>query len=437
MQNSALTPAVAADPPTATDTISTRKIIAATTLGNGLEVFDFTVYSFFAAYIGSAFFPSHDPLTSLLLSVGTFGAGFFARPLGALLIGSYADRVGRRAAMTLTIWLMTLGTAAIGLCPTYARIGVAAPLVVLAGRLLQGFSAGGEIGASTTLLMESGEVRKRGYMVSWQTLSQGVCAMLGALFGLTLSHVLTPDALVSWGWRLPFLIGLLIAPVGYYIRRHLPEVCGVASGRDTAQPPLRELASSHLAKLVACVFLLMSSTVTMYTAVYFMPSYLTRVMHLPATTAFLAAMIGAMVMVAMSLVSGVLADSLRQRRRFALIFTAISTCVALPAFWLITHLPTPAIVLSVSALLTGLMVLGSSNLVLMMMEAFPQRVRASGFATSYAFSVTLFGGTAPFVVTALIAHAQAPFMAGVYVFVCNLVSLAAVYAYREQWRANA
>ncbi|WP_454862593.1 MFS transporter [Paraburkholderia fungorum] len=416
--------------------MSRRKIIAATTLGNGLEVFDFTVYSFFAAYIGMAFFPAHDPLMSLLLSVGTFGAGFFARPLGALLIGSYADRVGRRGAMMLAIWLMAFGTAAIGLCPSYAQIGVAAPLIVLVARLMQGFSAGGEIGASTTLLMESGHARNRGSMVSWQTLSQGVCAAIGALCGLVLSRILSPAALADWGWRLPFLLGLLIAPVGYYIRRHLPDI-HVSSGTEKLAQPLHELMSTHWAQLVVGIFMLMSSTVTMYTTVYFMPSYLSHVMHLPATTAFSAAMIASGIMVFVSPLSGLIANRIAQRRRFAFTINLISACVVLPAFWLITHYPAPAVVLSICAVVTGLMVLGSCNLILMMMEVFPSNVRASGFATGYALCVTLFGGTAPFVVTALIAHTHNPFMAGIYTFASNLVSLVAVCIYRERWRSAA
>ena len=195
-------------------TASRARLIFATALGNGLEIFDFTVYSFFAATIGNQFFPATSELTSLLLSVGTFGVGFFMRPLGAIVLGGYADRVGRRAAMMLTIWLMALGTAIIGLCPSYGSIGIAAPLIVLLARLVQGFAAGGEVGAATTFLLESGPLSKRGYFVSWQAASQGAASLLGASLGLFLSRTLSPADLSAWGWRVPFLLGLLIAPVG-------------------------------------------------------------------------------------------------------------------------------------------------------------------------------------------------------------------------------
>ncbi|WP_424105415.1 MFS transporter, partial [Paraburkholderia sp.] len=167
-------------------------LIAATTLGNGLEMFDFTIYSFFAVLIGKLFFPSDTAFGSLLMAVATFGIGFVMRPLGGILIGNYADRAGRKAAMTLTIALMALGTATIGLAPTYAQIGLYAPLLVVLGRLLQGFSAGGEIGASTTLLMESGVQSTRGFLVGWQLASQGAAALVGALSGFLLSHFLAP-----------------------------------------------------------------------------------------------------------------------------------------------------------------------------------------------------------------------------------------------------
>ncbi|MBZ5790642.1 MFS transporter [Burkholderia contaminans] len=411
----------------------TRRLIVATSLGNGLEIFDFTVFSFFAAHIGAAFFPSHDPVTSLLLAVGTFGAGFFARPLGALLIGSYADRVGRRAAMSMTIWLMAIGTCVIALSPTYAQIGIAAPLIVLLGRLLQGFSAGGEVGASTTLLMESGHVRRRGYMISWQMTSQGIAAAMGAAFGLVLSRALPPDAVASWGWRVPFLVGLLIAPIGYYVRRHLPDHHEQAD-RLKVESPLRELFTNHRRAFVVSTLMILSGTVSMYTMVYFMPSYLSRVMHLPATVAFSAAVLGAIVIVIASPIAGVMADRVMRRKRLAIVLGAIGTGCTLPAFRLLTHAPSAGIVLAVIAVMVTLMILGTGNGMLMIMEAFPESVRASGFASSYATGVTLFGGTAQFVVTALVSHTGKPFSAGLYVFACNVVSLLAVFAYRAAKR---
>ena len=182
------------------------RLIAACSLGNALEMYDFTVYSFFALLIGKLFFPSDSAYGSLLLAVATFGIGFVMRPLGGVIIGNYADRKGRKAAMTLTIGLMVLGTLCIAFAPTYASAGVFGSLMIVAGRLLQGFSLGGEVGAATSMLMEAGGVRGRGFRVSWQLASQGVSALLGALTGAALYAALPQASLESWGWRLPCLL---------------------------------------------------------------------------------------------------------------------------------------------------------------------------------------------------------------------------------------
>jgi MHS family proline/betaine transporter-like MFS transporter len=198
-----------------------RRAILATVLGNGLEWFDFTVYSFFAVIIAKLFFPTGNELTSLLLTVATFGVGFFMRPVGGIVLGIYADKVGRKAALSLTILLMAAGTALIGLAPTYSQIGVWAPLLIVAARLLQGFSAGGEMGSATAFLTEYAPPDKRAYYSSWIQSSIGFAVLLGAAVGTFVTARLSADALHSWGWRMPFLIGILIGPVGYFIRSRM------------------------------------------------------------------------------------------------------------------------------------------------------------------------------------------------------------------------
>nr|WP_231752986.1 MFS transporter [Burkholderia sp. TSV86] len=252
-----------------------RRTVAAAALGNGLEFFDFTVYSFFAALIGKLFFPATTDIGALMVSLATFGVGFVARPLGSIAIGAYADRAGRKPALVLTVGLMALGTGMIGFAPTYAAIGVAAPVLVVTGRLLQGFSAGGEVGAATTLLMESGGARRRGEMVSWQMASQGAAALVGAFVAAALSRLLPHDALMSWGWRVPFVFGLLIGPLGFYLRRHLDdtlhqavaaaEAHGAAAGMPAA--PSRAARISWR-QIMAGTLLVVGGTSTMYTIVF-------------------------------------------------------------------------------------------------------------------------------------------------------------------------
>src|SRR5882724_1193882 len=196
-----------------------RAVIAAS-VGNALEWFDFVVYGFFAVTMAKLFFPTGSETVSLLLALGTFGVTFFMRPLGAVVFGSYADRHGRKAALTLSISLMMAGTALIAITPTYSSIGLFAPILVVAARMVQGFSAGGEFGSATAFLAEQNPER-RGFFASWQFASQGLTTILATAFGATLAGTLSMDQIESWGWRLPFIFGLLIGPVAYYIRRHI------------------------------------------------------------------------------------------------------------------------------------------------------------------------------------------------------------------------
>lgn len=419
---------------------SQTRLIVATSIGNGLEIFDFTVYSFFAAMIGAQFFPSGNPITSLLFSVGTFGLGFLMRPLGAVLLGGYADRVGRRAAMTMTIWLMALGTAMIGLCPPYASLGIFAPLVVLTGRLLQGFAAGGEVGAATTYLMESGPASRRGFFVSWQSTSQAAAALVGAGFGMLLSQTLSQDALYSWGWRIPFLVGLLVAPVGIYIRRALHDTHAGAASHGNAPDalPVVELLRTHGRVVALGAMLLMGGTVALYTMVYYMPSYLTRVMHMPPKTGFLSASVSACVLLVVSPLSGLLADRLKARKPLLLCTSGAMTMLVMPVFLVLVHAtPQNAIlVIGAVAMFTAVMAIGGAALVLMLLEAFPPAMRATGMALPYAIAVTCFGGTAQFIVTWLIDRTGNPLSAGWYVQICCILSFVALLLFRERKAVN-
>ena len=197
--------------------------IAATVIGNALEWYDFIVFGFFTVIISRLFFPADSQYASLLLTTATFGVGFFMRPVGGVLLGIYADRRGRKAALLLVIALMTVAIAMIGFAPTYAAIGVAAPLLIVLARLLQGFSAGGEFASATSFLVESAPAHRRGFYGSWQMVGQGLSVLIASLLGAFLTRTLAPETLESWGWRVPFLFGLIIGPVGLYIRRHLAE----------------------------------------------------------------------------------------------------------------------------------------------------------------------------------------------------------------------
>ncbi|MCC8395672.1 MFS transporter [Paraburkholderia sp. MMS20-SJTR3] len=419
----------AASSPASAAAPSRRRVILATSLGNALEFFDFTVYSFFAALIGKLFFPVGGSYGPLLLSLATFGAGFVVRPLGGIVIGTYADRRGRKAAMTLTILMMALGTAIIGLAPTYAQIGIAAPLLIIAARLIQGFSAGGEVGAATTFLMESAAPGTRGYLVSWQLASQGASALAGALCGMLLTHVLTPAALESWGWRVPFLAGLLIGPVGLYIRSHLHETLHAApQSRERAAVPARY----DVRRIVLGTLLMVGSTSSMYILVFYLPSWLTRFTHAAGAAAFLPSGLAGLILTVASPFCGKLTDRLGSRKPI-LYATAVATLVALyPAFALMLHAASLVPILAAVALLIGLWVVANPAGFLLLLEGFPREMRGRSLGIIYSVGVTLFGGFAPFAVTWLIGATGSAYAPVWYMAACSAVSFAALIAFDER-----
>jgi MHS family proline/betaine transporter-like MFS transporter len=408
------------------------KTVVAASLVTGLEMFDFTVFGFFAVMIGDQFFPAKDPMTSLLWAVGTFGAGFFMRPLGAMMIGAYADRVGRRAAMTRTSSMMALGTAALGLCPSFASIGVIAPLVVIAARSLQGFAVGGDIGVAATFVMEAGPVSRRGYSVGWQLASQGAAALLGATLGVLLTSTISPAALASWGWRIPFLIGLLIAPVGFYVRRRLrDDPISTNAARNTGTP-LAELCREHGMTILLAMLMMMGQTIPVYAIVYYMPSYVTRVMHMPAVIGFLASALSGLLLVVIPPLSGRLIDRLPRRKPLALLASGCTAFLVYPVFLMITRATSALTILCGVGLISTVVALGAVAVALLVLEALPAPVRASGMAVSHALHVALFGGTAQFIVTGLIRWTGDPMSAAWYVAPACAVSFCALMLFKEQ-----
>ena len=227
----------------------TWRIVAAASIGNALEWFDLLVYGYLAVTLSRLFFPSNDENASLLLTLGTFGVSYLVRPIGALVLGAYADRAGRKASLLASIQLMMIGTLLMAVLPTYGSIGMLAPVGVLVARLMQGFSIGGEFGSGTSFLVEHGPERK-GFFGSFQWAGQGLAAVLASAFGIGLATALTRDQLEAWGWRLPYLFGLLVGPIGFYIRRHIEETPEFVAAPNSPTP-LRELLTRQLRSSIA------------------------------------------------------------------------------------------------------------------------------------------------------------------------------------------
>lgn len=388
------------DSPDATPPPVSRTVVAAAVAGNAMEFFDFTTYAFFAVYIGKAFFPASTPLMSLLLSVAVFGVGFVTRPLGGLVIGALADRVGRKPAMLLTIALITVGTLGLAATPSYESIGAAAPIIVVICRLIQGLALGGEVGPSTSYLIEIAPAGKRGLYGSWQLASQGVASLVAGIVGVLLTLALSQEQMQAWGWRIPFILGLGLIPIAIFLRRHMPESLeggdGHAVGAAMPRPRLRD----HVRPIVIGLMLIIGATISTYMSIY-MTSYaittlkLSPVIGMTATVIFgLATWLGA-------LLGGWLSD--RYGRKPVMLWPRVGLMVlTYPAFlWLLkdTSFSTLAVI---TLFLAGLTAISGAPSVVAIPEQFPAHVRALGMSLVYAIGVAVFGGSAQAVVTWLI-----------------------------------
>jgi MHS family proline/betaine transporter-like MFS transporter len=427
-----LSPRVAHDAVTTT-VQQRRRAIIATVLGNGLEWFDFTVYSFFAVIIAKLFFPTGNELTSLLLTVATFGVGFFMRPVGGIVLGVYADKVGRKAA----ILLMALGTALIGLAPTYEQAGIAAPLLIVLARLLQGFSAGGEMGGATAFLTEYAPPGKRAYYSSWIQSSIGFAVLLGAATGTFVTSSLDTASLHSWGWRLPFLIGILVGPVGYFIRSHLDETPAFSAVEAQAKDnsPLKEVFARFPRETFASFSMVILWTVCTYVLLFYMPTYSVRTLHLPQSTGFAAGMVGGFMIMCGAPIVGKLADT--WGRRIFLSGAAFAILVlAWPMFAWINRAPSFASLFVFQAVFGVLIAAYTGPILAAFAELFPTKVLSTGLSVAYNFAVTIFGGFAPFLITWLIARTGSNMAPAIYVIVAAAISLVGTFFVKDMRHAN-
>lgn len=394
------------------------KLVVAASIGNALEWFDLIVYGFFAITISKLFFPTDNETVSLLLALGTFAVSYLIRPLGALVLGSYADRVGRKAAMLISIWLMMFGTFLIAIMPTYETIGLLAPLGIFAARLLQGFSAGGEFGSAVALLTEHVPERK-GLISSFMFASQGVSGLLGSGFGLLLTATLTTDQLESWGWRIPFLFGLLIGPVGLYIRRHIEEA-GEFQAAEQVHAPAGELFARHKLRMLLAVGALVLSTSVSYTIIY-MPTYAVKQLGLTASVGFAGTLLSGLILTVLTPFIGHLSD--RYGRTRIMVGAALVFVLTIyPSFMWLAGNATLATLLAVLFWLSFLKSLYFGGLPALMSELFPTQVRATGMALSYNIGTTVFGSFTPFFIAWLIGATGNVMAPSFYLLVTGMLS---------------
>ena len=376
--------------------------IAAATIGNALEFYDFLTYAFFSIQIGHAFFPSQTAYGSLMLSLATFGAGFLTRPLGAFVIGNYADRVGRKPAMMLCFVLIGCAIVGMALLPTYARIGVAAPILAIVARMIQGFSLGGEIGTNTAYLTEAAPAAKRGLIVSWQGASQYLALIAGGLVGVLLTTVLPPAALEAYGWRIAFLLGAAVVPFGFWLRSRLPETLPVPEqiNLPVVHQSRRQLAVAHRRVLLLAIMVLGSSTIATYIGVYIV-TYTQNTLHMPARAGFIASTIGYAVSMAATLLGGWLSD--KYGRCPINIWANLAFLLMIyPTFAWITSSRSSFALIAGVALLGGLQSISAGSYYASLSESLPPSIRSSGFGIVYSVAIATFGGTTQLVATWLI-----------------------------------
>ncbi|MER7482364.1 glycine betaine/L-proline transporter ProP [Streptomyces sp. NPDC126510] len=420
--------------PTVTDPALVKRAVKAAALGNAMEWFDFGVYSYIAVTLGKVFFPSGNPTAQLLSTFGAFAAAFLVRPLGGMVFGPLGDRVGRQKVLALTMIMMAAGTFAIGLIPSYATIGVGAPILLLVARLVQGFSTGGEYAGASTFIAEYAPDKRRGFLGSWLEFGTLAGYIAGAGLVTIMTALLSADDLTSWGWRIPFLVAGPMGIIGLYLRMRLEETPAFAAEAEKAEnnrpkTPLREMVTGQWRALLLCIGLVLVFNVTDYMLLSYMPSYLTGQLHYDETHGLLVVLGVMAVMMIAQPFAGALTDRVGRRPVIAT-GCAGFLLLSVPALLLIRQGSLLAVALGMGAL-GMLLVCFTASMPSALPALFPTKVRYGSLSIGFNVSVSLFGGTTPLVVTALIGATGNMMMPAYYMMAAAVVGGFAVWRMAE------
>lgn len=409
--------------------MATKTVIAGA-LGEGLEIYDFLVFSFFAVYISRAFFPLQSPTQSLLLTVATLGLGFVTRPLGAFYLGMYADRFGRKKVLTLTMWLMGGATLGIALLPTYDQLGTTAQVLLVLARLVQGFASGGEVGSAALLMMEAAPPERRGLAMSWQVTSHSISYIASGIIGSSLTWLLTKEQMFEFGWRIPFAVGFLIVPAGIYIRKSIDETLDTGRRVRSQGEIVRGLLNRQQLPLVLItIFFIGGVAINQYLFTY-MTTFALVTLKLSAPTAMLVPVFIGVFGALAGILGGYCVDSLG-RLAINVVPRLLLAILAFPAFYIIVASRDDRVFLAIISLLTVLHMSCTALLNMVVAEAFPPTVRAMAVSTTYAVGLAVFGGSAQFVATSVLSYTGDPrSIAAVFV----LASLTSLFAYISIYR---
>jgi len=405
-----------------------KRHVAAAVAGNALEFYDFTIYAAFSVQIGHVFFPNKSAFISLILSLATFGAGFALRPIGAVLIGRYADRVGRKPAMLFSLGLMGVAILGLALTPSYAQIGVAAPLLALFWRLAQGFALGGEVGPTTAFLVEASPPARRASYSSWQGVSQNMAFLAGGAVGVLLARVAGPAGLEAWGWRVALGLGAVALPFGLWLRRSLPETRHHPEALSPHHPPHADLRG-HARIIALGLGLIAAGTVTTYMNV-FMTTYAQTTLHMAPGVSLAATMVNGLCGGLFGLLAGWLAD--RYGRRPLMIWPRVAYILAIwPAFSLMARFHNPWALWGAVAVLSSLGSMVGVAILVAITESLRKEIRGAVMGTIYASSVAVFGGTTQPIIAGLIHWTGDPLSPAWYVIAFSLVGLGASLMMKE------
>jgi MFS transporter, MHS family, citrate/tricarballylate:H+ symporter len=396
-----MTPSSSSPPPQLKSRIGA---ILRATSGNFLEQFDFFLFGFYARYIAAAFFPAENETAALLNTFGVFWLGALMRPVGAIVLGAYIDRIGRRQGLILTLAIMAIGTVTIAFCPTYATIGVAAPVIVLAGRLLQGFSAGVELGGVSVYLAEIATPGNRGFYTSFQSSSQQVAIFVASIIGFALSELIPADTVAAWGWRIPFFIGCLIIPFIFLLRRTLEETPEFLSMKK--HPTTSEVFASAAANwriIVLGMMIAVLTTTTFYFVTVYTPTFGRTVLKLTSRDALLVTLLVAVTNFIWNPVGGALSDRIG-RKPVLVTIAVLALLTAYPALHWLVAAPTFGKMLAVEMMLSFYFGVYSGTMLGALVEVVPSHVRTTCFSMAFALAAGLFGTFTPFASTLLIDY---------------------------------
>ena len=417
--------------------VSRRRQVIAAVLANALEWYDFVVFGFLTVIIAKLFFPAETEYSALLYTTATFGVGFFMRPVGGVLLGIYADRRGRKSAMQLIIALMSISLLIIAVAPTHAAIGIGAPLLIVFARLLQGFATGGQYAIATSFLVEVAPRHQRGLYGSFQMVGQALAALGGAVVGMFITVGLEPEQLNSWGWRLPFAVGLLIAPVGVYIARHMEETDEfVALQKAPERVPLLRLLHQNLRGVLVTFGLILSATICYYVILIYMPTFAQKQLAIAAGDAFTVQAIALVCLTVVIPISGAISDRVGQRP-VLIVGAVLLLGVLYPLFERVHAAPTFSNLLLLQVTVCSVLGIYFGGLATAVAEQFPPGVRSTGLSLAYNLAVMIFGGFAQFVVTWLIGTTGNPLAAAYYVIFGAVCGVFAAWFARPVARAAA